>query len=156
VLNGLQADNDDPLWMQRALEQAWAASTVGEIPVGAVLVSGGHLLAEAHNRMRTTGDPTAHAELVALRQAAERTGSGLLLDATMYVTLEPCAMCAGALVLARVARLVYAAPDPKSGMCGSLGNLVEDRRLNHRLAVSAGVLAKPAGDLLRAFFRARR
>lgn len=156
MLNGLQADNDDPLWMQRALEQAWAASTVGEIPVGAVLVSGGHLLAEAHNRMRTTGDPTAHAELVALRQAAERTGSGLLLDATMYVTLEPCAMCAGALVLARVARLVYAAPDPKSGMCGSLGNLVEDRRLNHRLAVSAGVLAKPAGDLLRAFFRARR
>jgi tRNA(adenine34) deaminase len=156
VLNGLQADNDDPLWMQRALEQAWAASTVGEIPVGAVLVSGGHLLAEAHNRMRTTGDPTAHAELVALRQAAERMGSGRLLDATMYVTLEPCAMCAGALVLARVARLVYAAADPKSGMCGSLGNLVEDRRLNHRLAVSAGVLAKPAGDLLRAFFRARR
>jgi tRNA(adenine34) deaminase len=156
VLNGLQADNDDPLWMQRALEQAWAASTVGEIPVGAVLVSAGHLLAEAHNRMRTTGDPTAHAELVALRQAAERMGSGRLLDATMYVTLEPCAMCAGALVLARVARLVYAAADPKSGMCGSLGNLVEDRRLNHRLAVSAGVLAKPAGDLLRAFFRARR
>lgn len=142
--------------MQRALEQAWAAVVAGEVPVGAVLVSHGRLLAEAHNLSRTTGDPTAHAELLALRRGAEREGSGLLLDATLYVTLEPCAMCAGALVLARVARLVYAASDPKAGMCGSLGNVVQDRRLNHRLAVSAGVLGRPASDLLRAFFRAKR
>lgn len=142
--------------MQRALEQAWAAAVAGEVPVGAVLVSQGRLLAEAHNLSRTTGDPTAHAELLALRRGAEREGSALLLHATLYVTLEPCAMCAGALVLARVARLVYAAGDPKAGMCGSLGNVVQDRRLNHRLAVSAGVLARPASDLLRAFFRAKR
>lgn len=142
--------------MQRALEQAWAAAVAGEVPVGAVLVSQGRLLAEAHNLSRTTGDPTAHAELLALRRGAEREGSALLLHATLYVTLEPCAMCAGALVLARVARLVYAASDPKAGMCGSLGNVVQDRRLNHRLAVSAGVLARPASDLLRAFFRAKR
>jgi len=142
--------------MQRALEQAWAASTVAEVPVGAVLISRGRLLAEAHNQTRSTGDPTAHAELLVLRRAARRAGSAFLLDSTLYVTLEPCAMCAGAMVLARVARLVYAAADPRSGMCGSLGNLVQDRRLNHRVAVTAGVLAEPAGELLRRFFRARR
>jgi tRNA(adenine34) deaminase len=142
--------------MQRALEQAWAASTAAEVPVGAVIVAGGRLLAEAHNEIRSTGDPTAHAELLVLRRATQRAGSAFLLESTLYVTLEPCAMCAGALVLARVARLVYAASDPRAGMCGSLGNLVEDRRLNHRLAVTAGVLAEPAGELLRRFFRARR
>lgn len=142
--------------MQRALEQAMAASAGAEVPVGAVLVSGGRVLAEAHNLAHGTDDPTAHAELLVLRQARVRTGSGLPLDCTLYVTLEPCAMCAGALVLARVARLVYAASDPKAGMCGSLGNLVQDRRLNHRVAITAGVLAEPAGELLRAFFRARR
>jgi tRNA(adenine34) deaminase len=156
VLNQIHSGGVDPLWMQRALEQAWTASAVGEVPVGAVLVWQDRLLAEAHNLTRTTGDPTAHAELVALRRGAERAGSAVLPGCTLYVTLEPCAMCAGALVLARVARLVYAAADPKSGMCGSLGNLVQDRRLNHRLAVSTGVLAGPAGELLRAFFRARR
>jgi len=142
--------------MQRALEQAWAASAAAEVPVGAVIVVGGRLLAEAHNEIRGTADPTAHAEMMVLRRATQRAGSALLLDSTLYVTLEPCAMCAGALVLARVARLVYAATDPRAGMCGSLGNLVQDRRLNHRLAVTAGVLAEPAGELLRGFFRARR
>jgi tRNA(adenine34) deaminase len=156
VLKQLASSSEDPLWMQRGLEQAWAAVVAGEVPVGAVLVSRGRLLAEAHNQSRITGDPTAHAELLALRRGVEREGSALLLDATLYVTLEPCAMCAGALVLARVARLVYAASDPKAGMCGSLGNLVQDRRLNHRVAISAGVLARPAGELLRAFFRAKR
>jgi tRNA(adenine34) deaminase len=156
VLNASEVPGDDLLWMQRALEQAWAAATMAEVPVGAVLVVGGRLLVEGHNLTRTNGDPTAHAELVVLRRAAERAGSARLLDSTLYVTLEPCAMCAGALVLAKVARLVYAARDPKAGMCGSLGNLVQDPRLNHRLALTAGVLAEPAAALLRAFFRARR
>lgn len=148
--------NEDPLWMQRALEQAYAASTVDEVPVGAVLVWRGGLVAEGHNLTRTIADPTAHAEAVVLRRAAARLGGSRLLESTLYVTLEPCAMCAGALVLAKVARLVYAAADPKTGMCGSLANLVQDPRLNHRLDVTAGVLAGPAAELLRGFFRARR
>jgi tRNA(adenine34) deaminase len=147
---------EDALWLQRALEQAYAAAAVAEVPVGAVLVHQGRLVAEAHNLTRTDDDPTAHAELVVLRRAAHRLGTARLLDATMYVTLEPCAMCAGALVLARVRRLVFGAPDPKTGMCGSLGCIVQDPRLNHRLEITAGVLAVPAGELLRAFFRARR
>ncbi|HEX6693126.1 MAG TPA: tRNA adenosine(34) deaminase TadA [Longimicrobiales bacterium] len=144
------------LWMQRALEQAHAARAVEEVPVGAVLVRDGVLIAESHNRTRTWNDPTAHAELVLLRAAARRIGEARLLDTTMYVTLEPCAMCAGALVLAKVRRVVFAAADPKTGMCGSLGNIVQDTRLNHRVDVFPGVLAGPAGDLLREFFRVRR
>jgi tRNA(adenine34) deaminase len=147
---------EDALWMQRALEQAYAAATVDEVPVGAVVVLEGRIIAEAHNRTRSWTDPTGHAELVALRRAAERLEQWWLPDATVYVTLEPCAMCAGAMVLARVRRLVYAAPDPKTGMCGSLGCIVQDPRLNHRVEVTAGVLATEAGDLLRSFFRARR
>lgn len=142
--------------MQRALEQAHAARAVAEVPVGAVIVREGRLLAEAYNLTRTQNDPTAHAELVALRRAAARVGSARLLDAELYVTLEPCAMCAGALVLGKIRRLIYAAADPKTGMCGSLGCIVQDPRLNHRLALTTGVLAGPAGELLRAFFRARR
>ena len=146
----------DAAWMQRALELAHAARAVEEVPVGAVIVRDGRILAEAWNLTRTDNDPTAHAEMVALRRAAARVGSARLLDAEMYVTLEPCAMCAGALVLAKIRRLIYAAADPKTGMCGSLGCIVQDPRLNHRMQVTAGVLAEPAGDLLRAFFRARR
>lgn len=146
----------DAAWMQRALELAHAARAVEEVPVGAVIVHDGRILAEAWNLTRTDNDPTAHAEMVALRRAAARVGSARLLDAEMYVTLEPCAMCAGALVLAKIRRLIYAAADPKTGMCGSLGCIVQDPRLNHRMQVTAGVLAEPAGDLLRAFFRARR
>lgn len=154
-LDHLKQDGD-ALWMQRALELAHAASSVGEVPVGCVIMRGDRLVAEAHNLTRTLDDPTAHAELVALRKAARRLGTARLLDTTMYVTLEPCAMCAGAAVLAKVKRLVFAASDPKSGMCGSLACIVQDRRLNHRVELSAGVLAQPAGDLLRGFFRARR
>jgi tRNA(adenine34) deaminase len=142
--------------MARALEQAYAAVQVAEVPVGAVLVCGGRLVAEAHNLTRTIDDPTAHAETVVIRRAAERLRTARLLGCTLYVTLEPCAMCAGALVLAKVDRLVYAAADPKTGMCGSLGSIVQDPRLNHRLHVTRGVLAEPAADLLRSFFRARR
>jgi len=142
--------------MQRALELARAAAAVDEVPVGAVVVVAGGVVAEAHNGTRTRDDPTAHAEMVALRAAARRAGGWGLLDATVYVTLEPCAMCAGAMVLARVRRLVFASTDPKTGMCGSLGCLVQDPRLNHRIEVTRGVLAEEAGELLRSFFRARR
>jgi len=142
--------------MQRAIEQARAAAAEEEVPVGAVVVIGGRLVAEARNRTRAWDDPAGHAELVAVRRAAERVGRWALLDATVYVTLEPCAMCAGAMVLARIRRLVYAASDPKTGMCGSLACIVQDRRLNHRVELTRGVLEEEAGELLRAFFRARR
>lgn len=142
--------------MARALEQAAMARDAGEVPVGAVVVSRNRIVAEAHNLTVTVGDPTAHAEVLAVRRAAARMGDWRLLETTLYVTLEPCAMCAGAIVLARVPRVVYGAADPKAGMAGSLGNLLQDPRLNHRCAVTAGVGAEPSAKLLRAFFRERR
>ncbi len=142
--------------MAVALEEARAAAERGEVPVGAVLVCGGEPLARDHNRTRELADPTAHAEILALRGAATRRADWRLLDCTLYVTLEPCAMCAGAIVLARLQRLVIAAADPKAGMCGSLGNLVQDERLNHRVSVERGVLEEEAGELLRRFFQAKR
>ena len=142
--------------MARALEMARLAALHGEVPVGAVLVRDGRIVAEGHNRTRTDADPTAHAEVVVLRKASALQGDFRLEETTLYVTLEPCAMCAGAIVLGRVPRVVYGAPDPKAGMVGSLGNLLQDPRLNHRAALTPGVLAGPSGDLLRAFFRARR
>jgi tRNA(adenine34) deaminase len=142
--------------MARALEQARAAEARGEVPIGAVLVYAGRLLAEAHNLTATTHDPTAHAEVVVLREAAARVGDFRLTEATLYVTLEPCAMCCGAIVLARVPRVVYGAADPKAGMAGSLGNLLQDARLNHRAELTGGVLAEGSAELLRAFFRQRR
>ncbi len=142
--------------MSRALEQARLAALLGEVPVGAVLVRDGRLIAESGNRTVTRPDPTAHAEVEAIRAGAARTGDWRLGGCTLYVTLEPCAQCAGALVLARVDRVVYAAPDPKAGMAGSLGNLLQDPRLNHRTELTEGVLAEEAGGLLRDFFRARR
>lgn len=144
------------MWMARALEQARAAALAGEVPVGAVLVHRGRLLAEAHNLTVTLADPTAHAELLALREGARRLGDWRLLETTLYATLEPCAMCAGAVVLGRVPRLVYGAADPKAGMVGSLGDLARDPRLNHRADVSAGVLEDASAELLRGFFRERR
>jgi tRNA(adenine34) deaminase len=142
--------------MARALEQARFAWTCDEVPVGAVVVKDGRLLAEGHNRTVADADPTAHAEVVALRAATIRRGDWRLEGATLYTTLEPCAMCSGAIVLARVARVVYAAPDPKAGMAGTLGNLLQDARLNHRCLVTPGVLAEASAELLQAFFRARR
>jgi tRNA(adenine34) deaminase len=142
--------------MARALERAREAWVVGEVPVGAVLVRHGRLLAESHNRTITWTDPTAHAELIAIREGAGRIGDWRLLDTTLYVTLEPCAQCAGGIVLARIPRVVYGAADPKAGMAGSLGNLLQDARLNHRAEVTGGVLAEEAGRLLKAFFRERR
>ena len=142
--------------MARALESARAAWAEGEVPVGAVLVRDGALLAEGHNRTVHHSDPTGHAELDVLRSAAASQGDFRLEGTTLYVTLEPCAMCAGAIVLARVPRVVFGAPDPKAGMAGSLGNLLQDSRLNHRCEVTPGVLSEASGDLLRSFFRERR
>jgi tRNA(adenine34) deaminase len=142
--------------MARALEQARLAALRGEVPVGAVLIRDERLLAEGHNRTVSDSDPTGHAEMVVLRQAAARQGDFRLEETTLYVTLEPCAMCAGAIVLARVPRVVFGATDPKAGMAGSLDNLLDDARLNHRAEVCGGVLADEAGALLRSFFRARR
>jgi tRNA(adenine34) deaminase len=148
--------NDDVVWMRLALEEARGAAAAGDVPVGAVVVRDGALVARARNRREADGDPTAHAEVVALREAARALGRWYLDGATVYVTLEPCPMCAGALVLARVARLVFGPPDPRAGAAGTLYNIVQDHRLNHRLAVTPGVLADESAELLRAFFRARR
>lgn len=142
--------------MARALEWARSAGSQGEVPVGAVLVRGHRILAEGHNRTVSQSDPTSHAEVDVLRAAAAVQGDFRLEETTLYVTLEPCAMCAGAIVLARVPRVVYGAADPKAGMAGSLGNLLQDPRLNHRCAVTPGVLAEASAELLRAFFRERR
>ncbi len=142
--------------MARALERAREARVRGEVPVGAVLVRGGRILAEGRNQTRERTDPTAHAEIVALREGARQLGDWRLLDTTLYVTLEPCGQCAGAIVLARVPRVVYGTPDPKAGMAGSLGNLLQDPRLNHRARVTAGVLEEAAASLLRGFFEERR
>jgi tRNA(adenine34) deaminase len=142
--------------MRRALAMAEAALAEDEVPVGAVVVQDGVVVAEAYNRPRSLNDPTAHAEILALRGAAHALGEQWLAGATLYVTLEPCAMCAGAVVLARIDRLVYGAADPKAGMAGSLADIPRDERLNHRVAVTAGVLADEAGALLKEFFRARR
>ena len=146
----------DRMWMARALEMAKVAASKGEVPVGAVLTKDDRLLVEGHNLTVTAKDPTAHAEVVVVRKAAAQLDDWRILECTLYVSLEPCAMCAGALVLSRLPRLVFGALDPKAGMVGSLGNLVQDERLNHRLEVTGEVLADACGTLLRDFFRARR
>lgn len=143
----------DESLMREALGEAKGAAKRGEVPVGAVIVdSAGRIVARASNRREERQDPLAHAEIEAIREAAAALGSWRLEGCTMYVTLEPCAMCAGALVNSRVPRLVFGAWDPKAGWCGSLGSLVQDARLNHRLVVSTGVLAEECGEVLRQFF----
>lgn len=146
----------DARWMRRAIELAQAAQDAGEVPVGAVIVKDGIVLAEGWNRPISTSDPTAHAEMIALRAAAESVGNYRLLDTTLYVTLEPCAMCASAMVHARVKRLVYAATDPRAGAAGSVFNIVQHVALNHRLEMTTGVLADECSTLLRSFFASRR
>ena len=142
--------------MARALEQARLAGLQGEVPVGAAVVRDGVLLAEGHNLTVSTADPTAHAEVVAIRKAAARQGDWRLENTTLYSTLEPCALCAGAVVLSRIPRVVFGAWDPKAGMAGTLGNLVQDSRLNHRAEVVSGVLAQASSELLQTFFKERR
>ncbi len=147
---------DDDAFMELAIAEARRCADHGDVPVGAVIVRGGEVVTGAGNARELLNDPTAHAEILVLREAARASGSWHLEDCTLYVTLEPCAMCAGAVVLSRLGRLVYGASDPKAGYVGSLGDIVRDPRLNHRAEVTAGVRAEACGELLRAFFRDRR
>ena len=148
---------DDVAWMRLAMTQAESAEALDEVPVGAVLVSeAGDLLAVGHNRTISHSDPCAHAEIEALRAAGNALGNYRLLGTTLYVTLEPCAMCAMALVHARVKRVVYAAADPKTGACGSVFDLIADPRHNHRIEVQGGLLSEDAGSRLSAYFKAKR
>jgi len=146
----------DETFMREALELARAAAATGEVPVGAVVVKDGAVVGRGYNRPVAGRDPTAHAEVTCLRDAAERIGNYRLADCVIYVTLEPCAMCAGAIMNARVSRLVYGAADPKSGACGSVVDLFAENRLNHHATVVGGVMAEEAAKLLRDFFSARR
>jgi tRNA(adenine34) deaminase len=146
----------DEKFMQTALDLALAAGESGDVPVGAIVTFGDEVVGAGRNSRDAVADPTAHAELVALRAAAKTLGSWRLTGATLYVTLEPCPMCAGGLVAARVSRLVFAAPDPKSGACGSLYNLCADPRLNHEVAVERGVLEESARALLVEWFSTKR
>ena len=150
----MPAMNDQDLqFMRLALEQSRKAAALGEVPIGALLVREGLVLAQAHNFRETWQDPTAHAEMVAIREAATQAGSWRLTGTTLYVTLEPCAMCIGAIMLARIPRLVFGALDPKAGACGSVLNVPEERRLNHRVEVTGGVLEQESQELLQAFFK---
>jgi len=146
----------DSEFMARALELARAAERAGEVPVGAVIVKDGVIVGEGWNRPISTNDPTAHAEIVAMRAAARNLQTYRLLDTTLYVTLEPCPMCAGAMVHARVKRLVYAATDPRAGAAGTIFNIVQHASLNHRLECEAGLMSEECGTMLRAFFQGRR
>ena len=146
----------DAIFMQQALSQAHNAWALGEVPVGALVVKDGQIIATGFNQPIGSHDPTAHAEIMALRAAAEILGNYRLPGCELYVTLEPCAMCAGAMMHARLSRVVFGAPDPKTGACGSVVNLFEQEKLNHHAVVTGGVLADDCGALLRDFFAARR
>ena len=152
-------DSPDPFdlhMMRRALALARQAETGGEVPVGAVVVIDGEVVGEGWNQPVASHDPTAHAEILAMREAGRKTGNHRLVNATLYVTLEPCAMCAGAMVHARIDRLVFGAMDPKTGAAGSVFDIVRSPRLNHQLQVTSGVMAEECGGLLQDFFRSRR
>lgn len=142
--------------MRAALEEARLAATAGEVPIGAVIVRQGEIIARGQNRVLRDVDPTAHAEIVAMRAAAYAMGNYRLLDCEMYVTLEPCAMCAGAMIHARLARLVYGAADPKAGAVGSVLEVLNHPKLNHKMLVMSGVISEECGAILKDFFRARR
>jgi tRNA(adenine34) deaminase len=148
--------NTDLEAMLEALAEARLAAVAGEVPIGAVVVREGEIVARGQNRVLRDLDPTAHAEIVALRAAAEAVGNYRLMGCTLYVTLEPCAMCAGAMIHARLDRLVFAAADPKAGAAGSVLGVVNHPQLNHQMVVEQGILAEEAGELLRSFFRERR
>ncbi len=142
--------------MQRALQLAREAEAVGEVPVGAVVVLDGEVIGEGYNRPITTHDPTAHAEIIAMRDAAQHVENYRLVDATLYVTLEPCVMCIGAITHARIKRLVYGATDPKAGAIHSIYSIVDDKKLNHQVEVVGGVLAEDCSTILSHFFQKRR
>jgi tRNA(adenine34) deaminase len=153
---GMTADARDEACMRRALELARHAEEAGEVPVGAVVALNGDIVGEGWNQPIVSHDPTAHAEIVALRAAAKHAKNYRLPGAVLYVTLEPCAMCAGAIVQARIARVVYGAADPKTGAAGSVFNLLDSSALNHRPQLTSGLLAEECGQILRRFFEARR
>ncbi len=155
-MNQAAGSTDDARWMAEALAQARNAAELGDVPIGAIIVRGDKIVSAAHNRRIIDRDPTAHAEMLAIRHAAGALGDWRLTDCTLYVTLEPCCMCAGAIVLARIPRLVYGAADPKAGAVGTLYQLCTDERLNHRVEVVAGVLAAECGAVLTDFFKAQR
>jgi tRNA(adenine34) deaminase len=146
----------DEILMSAALEEARAAAEAGEVPIGAVAVIGGEIIARGQNRVLRDVDPTAHAEIVAMRAAARAIGNYRLVDCGLFVTLEPCAMCAGAMIHARLGRLFYGAADPKAGAAGSVLDVLNHPRLNHQMNVTRGVLAEECGEMLREFFRKRR
>ena len=144
---------DDTYFMQKALQEARKSLQKGEVPVGCVIVYQNEIIASGHNLTRTRHDPTAHAELIAISKASEILGYERLLDCELYVTLEPCAMCAGAMIWARIRRLIFGAFDPKAGACGSLYNLPQDKRFNHFIEITSGVLDKECGEVISDFFR---
>ena len=152
----MQQHDHDIQFMRTALRQAALAPSVGEVPIAAILVHDGQVLASAHNDRETSQDPTAHAEMIVIRKAAEQLQMWRLTDTTLYVTLEPCAMCAGAIVQSRIARLVFGAWDPKAGACGSIFDIPTERRLNHRVEVVGGILEQESQTLLQDFFRSKR
>ncbi len=143
-------------FMRYALKEAEAALAVGEVPVGAVVVAGGEVVGSGHNLRESINDPTAHAEMIAIREASQKLGRWRLTGADVYVTVEPCAMCAGAIVLARMDRLIYGAPDEKAGACGSIFNIVEDARLNHQPEVISGILEAECRGVIENFFKQKR
>jgi tRNA(adenine34) deaminase len=149
-------DNMDQRFMKLAIDQAFIAADNGDVPVGAVIVFEDRVIAKAHNQRQLLNDPTAHAEIIALTQAAEAVGNWRLNGCIAYITLEPCPMCAGALVMARIDRLVFGCDDPKAGACGSLYNIVQDERLNHSMDITSGVLNAECGGVLSDFFKVRR
>ncbi len=150
------AREKDLFFMKKAMAQATRAEALGEVPVGAVIVRDGLIVARAFNKKETAHDPTAHAEIIALSRAARKLGTWRLDGCQLYVTLEPCVMCMGGLIQARIGRLIYGATDAKAGACGSLYDLSSDSRLNHRFSVTSGVMQQEGGDKLKAFFRALR
>jgi tRNA(adenine34) deaminase len=152
---GMQS-GEDAAWMELALEQAELAAAAGEVPVGALVIKDGKIIGRGYNRNLLDSDPTAHAEIVALRQAAARLGNHRLVGCTMVATIEPCCMCAGALIHARIARLVYGASDPKAGAAGSTVQVINHPSMNHRMEVAAGVLAGKCSEVLQKFFRQKR
>lgn len=155
-LQQLETDALDAFWMQRALELARQAEASGEVPVGAVLIQDEQIIGEGWNQPIGSHDPSAHAEMRALRQAAQRLSNYRLPDTTLYVTLEPCVMCAGAIIHARVKRVVFGAPDPKTGAAGSVFDILTSDRHNHRVEICGGVMARECGAVLRDFFKAKR
>ncbi|MFF2484250.1 tRNA adenosine(34) deaminase TadA [Paenibacillus sp. NPDC058071] len=152
----MKREEEDQAWMQQAIEEARKAELIGEVPIGAVVVKNGEIIGRGYNLRETKHDPTAHAEMVAIREACEHLGAWRLLDCTLYVTLEPCPMCAGAIVQSRVKRVVYGTEDPKAGCAGTLMNLLQEPRFNHETELTSGILRPECASLLTEFFRKLR